>query len=187
MANKVRYGLKNVHYAVITEGANGSITYGTPKRIPGAVNLTLDPQGEQAEFYADDMRYFSAFANSGYSGSLEVALFPDDFKKDVLGYIEDENGVLFEDANVVPKNFALLFEFTGDKNAIRHVLYNVSASRPSISGATKGASIEPQTETINITAAPALDTGMVKAKCEPGQAAYETWYQQVYTYTPAGE
>ena len=72
MANKIKYGLKNVHYAVITEDEDGSITYGTPKRIPGAVNLTLEPQGEQAEFYADDMRYFSAFANSGYSGSLEV-------------------------------------------------------------------------------------------------------------------
>ena len=182
MANRVKYGLKNVHYAVITE-TDGTVTYGTPKPIPGAVNLTLEPQGEQAEFYADDTRYFFAFANSGYSGTLEVALIPDDFKKDVLGYIEDENGVLFEDANATPKNFALLFEFSGDKNAIRHVLYNVSANRPNIAGVTKGASIEVQTETLNITAAPALDTGMVKAKAEPGQPAYNAWYDQVYVYT----
>lgn len=187
MANKVKYGLKNVHYAVMTE-TDGVITYGTPKPIPGAVNLTLDPQGEQVEFYADDTKYFSTFANNGYSGTLEVALFPDDFKKDVLGYKEDENGVLFEDANAVPKNFALLFEFSGDKNAVRHVLYNVTASRPNLTSKTKGASIEVQTETINITAAPAPDTGMVKAKAEPGDAVYETWYQQVYTYVkPAGE
>src|SRR5690606_5449509 len=116
------------------------------------------------EFYGDNTKYFSAFANNGYSGTLEVALIPDEFKKDVLGYVEDDNGILFEDANAVPKNFALLFEFSGDKNAVRHVFYNVTANRPNQSSTTKGASIEVQTETINITAAPALDTGMVKAK-----------------------
>ena len=181
MANKVKFGLKNVHYAVITE-EDGIIIYGTPKPIPGAVNLTLDPQGEPFEFYADDNKYWSAFANNGYSGTLEVALIPDEFKKDVLGFKEDDNGVLFEDANAVPKQFALLFEFTGDKNAIRHVLYNVTASRPSLGGTTKGASIEVQTETMNIIAAPALDTGLVKAKAEPDQPAYDTWYESVYTY-----
>ena len=46
MANKVKYGLKNVHYAVITEN-NGETTYDTPKPIPGAVNLTLSPRGKE--------------------------------------------------------------------------------------------------------------------------------------------
>ena len=181
MANKVKYGLKNVHYAVITE-INGEITYDTPKSIPGAVNLTLSPRGERPDFYADDMLYYTASINDGYEGDLEVALFPDEFKKDVLGYKEDANGVLFEDANAIPKNFALLFEFSGDKNAVRHVLYNVTAARPNQSSTTKGSTIEPQTESISITAAPALDTGLVKAKAEPTQAVYDTWYDQVYTY-----
>lgn len=182
MANKVKFGLKNVHYAVITEEEDGSITYGTPVKMPGGVSLTLDPQGEQAEFYADDMKYFSAYTNNGYSGTLEMALIPDEFKKDILGYKEDANGVLFEDANATTYNFALLFEFSGDKNAVRHVLYNVTTSRPNQSSTTKGSTIEPQTESISITAAPALDTGLVKAKAEPSQDVYDTWYDQVYTY-----
>ena len=60
MANKVKFGLKNVHYAVVTETVTDgviSISYGTPKRIPGAVNLTLDAAGEPVEFYADDIVY----------------------------------------------------------------------------------------------------------------------------------
>lgn len=186
MANKVKYGLKNVHYAVITE-INGEITYDTPKSIPGAVNLTLSPRGERPDFYADDMLYYTASINDGYEGDLEVALFPDEFKKDVLGYKEDANGVLFEDANAIPKNFALLFEFSGDKNAVRHVLYNVSPSRPNLQSATKTNTVEPQTETMSIVASPAPDTGMVKAKVEPGQAQYNTWYQQVYTYVDSVE
>ena len=181
MANKVKYGLKNVHYSVITEN-DGEITYDTPKPIPGAVNLTLSPRGERTEFYADDMLYYTESTNDGYEGDLEVALFPDEFKKDVLGYKEDANGVLFEDANAKPKNFALLFEFNGDKNAVRHILYNVSPSRPNLQGTTKTNTAEPQTETMSIVASPASDIGMVKAKVEPGQPQYETWYQQVYTY-----
>ncbi len=184
MGNKVKYGLKNVHYAVITDN-EGNITYGIPVPIPGAVNLTLSPKGEKTEFYADDIAYFVASSNQGYEGSLEVALLPDAFKKDVLGYIEDTiNGVLIEDANATPKNIALLFEFSGDVNKTRHVLYNVAVERPNMESSTKGASIEVKTETFNITVSPAIDTGYVKAKCEQGGAAYDTWFDAVYVYNP---
>lgn len=187
MANKIKYGLKNVHYAVITEGEDGSITYGTPVKIPGAVSMSLSPRGDRTEFYADDQLYYTESTNDGYEGDLEFALIPDDFKKDVLGYKEDANGVLFEDANATPKNFALLFEFSGDKNAVRHILYNVNTSRPNMESSTKTNTKEPATETISIVASPAPDTGMVKAKVESGSAQYETWYQQVYTYVePTG-
>jgi len=183
VSNKVKFGLKNVHYAVITE-TDGVITYGTPAPLPGAVNLTLSPKGEKTEFYADDIAYFVASSNQGYEGSLEVALLPDSFKKDVLGYIEDTiNGTLIEDANAINKNIALLFEFAGDINATRHVLYNVAVERPNMESSTKGPSIDVKTETFNITASPAADTGFVKAKCEQGGAAYDTWFSAVYVYS----
>jgi len=181
--NKIKYGLKNVHYALIINTA-GVITYGIPTLIPGAVNISLKAKGEKVEFYADDSAYFVANANQGYEGSIEMALLPDTFKKDVLGEKLDMGGVLFEDANVLPKNIALIFEFTGDANAIRHLLYNISVARPSIESGTKNASIEVKTETLDITASPALDTGYVKAKAEPTSASYATWLTTVYKYTP---
>ena len=182
MANKIKYGLKNVYYALITI-AGALVSYGTPVRIPGAVNLTSKASGDKSVFYADDISYFVQNANNGYEGSLEMALVPDSFKKDVLGFIEDANGVLFEDADAIAKDFALLFEFAGDANAVRHLFYNVNAARPNVESSTKSEKIEVKTETLEITASPASDTGFVKAKAEPAQTvSYAGWYTAVYLY-----
>lgn len=180
---KIKYGLKNVHYATITEDETGAITYGTPVKIPGAVNIALSPVGDTTPFYADDIEYFTAIANNGYDGTLELALVPDGFSKDVLGETEDTNNVLFEDSEVLPKPFALLFEFKGDVNAKRHVMYYCKATRPNIESGTKGQSIEPKTETLNLTCRPAPDTGLVKAKttAQTNQTAYDGWYTAVYS------
>ena len=177
--NKVKYGLKNVHYAVITE-TDGVVTYDTPKSISGAVNLTLDAAGESVQFYADDSVYFEENTNDGYTGSLEMALIPDEFRVDVIGDKLDANGALIENKNAKSKHFALMFEFDGDAKKMRHVLYYVLASRPSVSGSTRTNTKDPQTETMNITARPAPDTGDVKAKVKQGETGYDTFFSAVY-------
>ena len=179
MSNKIKFGLKNVHYAVVTE-ADGVITYDTPKPIRGAVNLTLDAAGESVQFYADDMVYYEENTNDGYTGSLEMALVPDSFRTDVLGDTVDGHGAIIENADATVKRFALMFEFDGDAKKTRHVLYYVLASRPSVSGSTRTNTKEPQTETLNITARPALDTGDVKAKVPQGETPYDNFYTAVY-------
>jgi len=179
MGNKVKYGLKNVHYAVVTE-ANGVVTYGTPKPIPGAVNLTLSAAGESVKFYADDILYYEENINEGYTGSLEMALIPDDFRIDVLGDTLDINGAVVENANAKVKYFALMFEFDGDANKVRHVLYRVLPTRPNVDGSTKTNTKEPKTETINITVSPAIDTRDVKAKLKQGDTGYDTFFTAVY-------
>jgi phi13 family phage major tail protein len=179
MPNKIKFGLKNVHYAVVTEAA-GVAAYGTPIHVPGAVNLTLDAAGESVQFYADDSVYYEENTNNGYEGSLEMALIPDAFRVDVLGDEIDTNGVLVENADAKPKKFAMMFEFDGDAKKTRHVLYSVLPTRPSVAGATKTGTKTPQTETMNIAARPAIDTKDVKAKVKQGEAAYDDFYTAVY-------
>lgn len=179
MGNKIKYGLKNVYYVEVTE-LNGTVAYGAPKPIPGAVNMSLSAAGENVTFYADDQVYFEENTNNGYEGSIEMALIPDSFRVDILGDTIDTNGALIENANAKPKKFALLHEFDGDVNKTRHVLYSVLPTRPNIDASTKTNTKEPKTETMNISVRPALDTSDVKAKIKQGETGYDTFFTAVY-------
>lgn len=178
--NKVKFGLKNVHYAVISE-KDGKIEYGIPKFVPGAVTLTQEPSGEPIVFNADDSEYYSEDVNNGYDGTLEMALVPDTFRVDVFGDILDSNGALIENRNAKPKRVALMFEFDGDTNKVRHINYNVKISRPTIeSSSHAGATKEVKTESMKFEARPAKDTGDIKAKIEQDKSAYDIFYTAVY-------
>ena len=179
--NKVRFGLKNAHYAKATFDDEGNVSYGTPKRIPGAVSLSLDAEGDIENFYADDIVYYVMNNNSGYQGDLELALIPEDFLKEILHENEDANGVLAENANVEFERFAFLFEFSADVKAIRHVLYCCTATRPNMEGEARKQQKEVKTESLTLTATP-LPSGFVKAKtgANTSKAVYTNWYKSVY-------
>ena len=180
--NKVKFNIKNVHYAkLIKNEETGAITFATPVIMPGAVSLSLDPNGEPSVFYADGYAYYTISNNQGYEGDLELAMVPESFRTDILKESLDNNNVLVEDATAETEAFALLFEFDGDVKQIRHVLYNCTAARPTIESSTNEEEIEVKTETLSIKAAP-LSGGFVKARTSDttSEAAYEGWYSAVY-------
>lgn len=182
MANKVKFGLKNVHYAPIITDDSGNVTFDTPKRLPGAVNLTLDVQGEEVEFEADDAIYYASYANTGYKGTLEIANITDDFRRDILGDVEDgTDHVLMEYSSAEAKPFALLYEVNGDQKATRRVLYYCTVSRPGENASTTGKTKTPQTDTMNLTSVPLAD-GLTRARTldNTPDAVYDDWYKAVW-------
>ena len=80
--NKVQFNLKNVHYAVMTT-TGATPAWETPVAVPGAVTLTLDPQGDVTPFYADGIVCYQPVANNGYSGDLEMAPCPRQMMEDI--------------------------------------------------------------------------------------------------------
>lgn len=180
--NKVQFGLKNVHYAVIDQETDEIITYREPLRIRGAVSMTLTPQGEATEFYADDVLFYDETSNTGYEVGLEIAKMTEDFRINALGEVVDANGVMLEDANAKPRKLALMFEFDGDENATRHCLPYCSVARPTQSSSTKTATAEPTTQELTLRATPSPVTGLPKYSTSSMTAPeiYDAWYNAVY-------
>ena len=188
--NKVHFGLKNVHYSLITY-TSGVPSWGTPKAVPGAVSLTLSKESGTTDFYADDRKYYHLAANNGYTGSLEMASFPDEMRKDIWGNtITSTDKLLVEDAEADSAEFALMFEIDGDDTAERYCIYRVSADRPDVAGATKAESVEVQTQSCDLTAMPVIDptsgseiNGKVyyRTTANTPTTTYENFYSSVAT------
>lgn len=180
--NKVKFGLSNVHIAKITE-TDGVIAYGVPFAMPGAKSLTADPAGETTPFYADNIKYYIATSNQGYTGELEVAMLIKDFFTQILGQEEDANGALFESADDTIARFALMGEIDGDAKKRRFIYYDCTATRPGSEMNTIEESKEPQTDKVSITMSPRSTDKAIKAVIEPStenQAVYDTFFTRVY-------
>ncbi|MFJ7950777.1 major tail protein [Lysinibacillus sp. NPDC096418] len=161
-ANRVQYGLNNVHYAVLTRAADGSITYGKPVRIPGAVSITTSPTGGANNFYADNGIYYARNANTGYEGTLSIALIPEQFKIDVLGE-RIVNGMLAEFSDAKSNDIALLYEIEGDEEQDRLAYYDVTVARPNNNANTTGDTIEISPNELAITVKPRTSDKAIKA------------------------
>jgi phi13 family phage major tail protein len=180
--NKVTFGLDNVHIAFLVDGATP--TWETPVKIPGAVRFAPEPQGEETTFYADNGPYFTYTSNNGYTAELEMANLPDDVLAEMLGWEIDSNGMLVETTDGTPKEFALLGQILGDKKNRRFVYYRCKASRPTAEHNTRGESVEPTTQTLNITILPIEINGknVVRGVIElndTNQAIYDAFFSTV--------
>ena len=189
--NKVTFGLEKVHIAFFDDQAPQQPAWKTPIPIPGAVRWTPTAVGESSTFYADNTAYFTVTANNGYTGELELANVPDAILAEMLGWEIDDNGMIVEVSDAIPKPFALLGQVLGDKRNRRFVYYHCTASRPAKERQTKAESITPNTDVLNLTISPIEIDGkmIVRGEMElsdTNQTAYNSFFSAVYTpsFTP---
>lgn len=183
--NKVRFGLKNVHYAVLTEGSANS--WATPVAVPGAVSLDLEANVASEDFYADNVAYFRTFSNNGYTGTLEMAKISEAMLADIWGIEADANGVIREKTGVQPKPFALLFEIDGDADQEFNLLYRcLPSGKPTAGSQTTEETASPVTQSFGFSALPLVtgveaQLGLIKART--GSSTSETiksaWFTAV--------
>ena len=184
--NKVRYGLSNVHVGTITV-EDGEVTMSAPKAYPGAVNMTLTAQGDQSVFHADNVAYYVTNTNNGYEGELEMAYLYDWFEQEYLGNVESNEGMIVELASAPEQQAYIMFQFEGDKNATKYIVYNATFGRPDIEGSTKEDTTEPNTTSIPFTTVPLVTEfgNIVRAKVPITARNYATFFTTAPTVPTA--
>lgn len=187
MPNRVNWGLAASAWGRITTDAQGNDVYGTPVMFLGNRQVNWDPAGDLVKVFADGTVIYTGRQNSGYTGSMELTNLDDDFASWVLSESVDSKNVQYEEKEPVVNRFYLLWEWVQDAKNTRHIMYNITASRPSMSATTSGDndSKTAQYRTLNLTAIPRAD-GIVKAstRVDVDAITYNNWFNAAYV--PAG-
>lgn len=156
MSNKVKFGLSRLYRAKLTRGSDGAVSFATPVAMPGAVSMTVTPEGEEGKpFYADNGIYYQGDdVNGGYSLEFNVAMLDAVAKRDIYGEVLDEaTGVQYESVDAKVPEFAYICQVEGDANPLGMVFYACKASRSETSANTKGESTDVDTDTFKVKAA----------------------------------
>lgn len=175
MANKVEFGISQLHVGTYTE-SNGTVTLGTPYHQKGAVSFSPEEQSEQNNFYADNIVYWSGYSGGTLEGDLEVAMFDDDFKTQFLGYKALTNGGLANVKNPTKPSVYIAFQVEGDDESRRVILYNCSLGGITREYNTIEESKEPTTETLPVTCVGDNVSGVTMAVFKEGDTGYSTLF-----------
>lgn len=187
MQNKVNWGLAASAWGKITVDANGNDVYGAPIMFLGDRQVNFTPAGDLVKVFADGTVIYVGKENSGYTGSLELTNMDDEFAKWALSEEVDSKNVQYEIKEPIVNRIYLLWEWVQDTKNTRHIMYNVTVSRPDQNATTAGDndSKTAQYQTVNLTAIPRAD-GIVKAKTrvDVDATTYNNWFNAAYV--PSG-
>ena len=176
MANKVEFGISELHVGTYTVDDQGTVTLGTPYHQAGAVSFSPEENSEQNTFYADNIAYWSGYSGGTIEGDLEVAMFDDAFKTQFLGYVALADGGLANVKNATKPNVYVAFQVEGDAESRRVILYNCTLGAITREYNTIEESKEPTTETLAVTCTGDNNTGATMAVYKTGDAGYATLF-----------
>lgn len=180
--SRVRYGIKNVHYALVKSTDNGTYTYDAPKPLKGAVSISLSEETNSIKEYADNGVWYQGNSLSGYTGSIEVEDLEKAIEAELLGHkIDSKGGMIVKDTDDAPE-IALLFEFAladAKATAKRGILYRCKLAKKEEKGTTKEDKITIEHTTLDVSASARPD-GLVKYSCESTDAElFGNWFTAV--------
>ena len=150
MANKVEFGISNFYVGTYTVSGS-TVTLGTPYHQAGAVSFSPSMDGSENNFWADNIPYWSEFADGPLSGDVVVAKFDEQFKKNFLGYKTSTAGGTALVKNATKPKVYLMFQVEGDTEPLRCIMYNASLSGITRAYNTITDTKTPDTEQITVT------------------------------------
>ncbi|MGR6115711.1 major tail protein [Aeribacillus composti] len=179
---KVIHGLDMFHIAKLTsDSRDAEPVYATPEPVPGAVNVSVNPQTESNTFYADNGAYAVLNSMGDIEVTIGVADLPLSLQKEIFGH-QEENGVQFASINDNISEIALGFRSKVSTGGYRY--YWFLKGKPQlvpIEGQTDEANANPQTANLTIRFMPLEYNGRWKAQAEDGTEFTQgnKWFDQV--------
>lgn len=154
-------GLTNLWYGILTEGADGTPSYGGAKSFGKAISAKVDPSNNDAKLYADDA--LAESDSSFNSAKVTLGVADDDITvfAEILGHkVSEQSG---QNSGVMTRNVNDTAPYVGLGRVVtklvnnKHIykgefLYKIKFSEPSQEDETKGESVDFKTTEIDGTA-----------------------------------
>lgn len=142
-------GLRDLHYALLTDDTSTGATYEAPVKIAGAISANVNPNTSSATLFADDGPYDSATTLGEIVVELNLADLPPAASAAILGHTYGANKLLVKKSSDQPPYLALGYRSLMSSGKYRYTwLYKGKFTDGEQNNQTKGDSIEYQTPTI---------------------------------------
>lgn|GEM_PF-313183 len=137
-------GLKNLYYAPLTTDTSSGVTYGTMKKIAGAIQVDINPSVTFNTLYGDDAPFAADSSMTEITVTVETADMPLEDLAALLGHtIDSTTKELSAKASDAAPYVGLAFEANKHNNKVRYVkLLKGKFSPTQETMQTKGESVE---------------------------------------------
>lgn len=184
-------GLTNLWYGILTEGADGTPSYGGAKSFGKAVSAKVDVSTNDATLYADDA--LAESDSSFQSAKVTLGVADDDMTvfAEILGHkVAESGGEMVRSADDAAPWIGLGRVVTKVKDGKRQYkgefIYKCKFSEPSQEDETKGESVDFSTPEIEGTAASLANGDWSAAQTFDTKEAAVAWVKGKLTAKAAG-
>lgn len=133
------FGVKNSHIAILKD--EDAFTYETPVKVPGTVEIKMEPSVETNTSYADNEPWIDKTQDNGGSGTISFydTESTTELRKlfaDLVGFDIDEKGRVLGTSGKTPKKFAFMCEQPGHVIGKRRCFLACQIKAPSMDSKT---------------------------------------------------
>lgn len=145
----VQVGLRDLHYAILTQDDVNGVSYDTPVKVSGFINAQINPTTNSETLYADDGPAEVATSLGEITVELQVKDLPLEVQADLLGH-QVSNGMLVKSSSDQAPYVAIGFRSLKSNGKYRYVwLYKGKFTTPEHEYQTKEDQPTFQTPTIS--------------------------------------
>ena len=179
-------GLKDLHYAIITEENETTTTYAEPKKLGPAMALNLVPSINRGNLRADDGVLFSDSAKGPIAVTLNTAYLEKEVEADILGKTIHPNGTISDNVNDNPPYIAIGGRALNARGGYEYFwVYRVKLAPAEDNKETQQETPTYQTPNLSGEAIPRIHDGEEKMKLWDGDPTvedkkiFDEWFNEV--------